>query len=82
MRFVLTCGALCALFFTAAEARTLKQDPPPGGLRPGESVFVDDGSCPIGQIKKVTGGSNRQYAKQGSENKRAGASRTVACVKR
>ena len=32
----------------------VKHDPPEGALWPGEIVFVDDRSCPPGQIKLVT----------------------------
>jgi hypothetical protein len=55
--------AIIVLFVVAAggsaeTAETLKQEPPAGALRPGQIVLVDDGSCPAGQIKQVTGGSN------------------------
>ena len=33
------------------------QDPPPGWLTPGQRVLVEDGSCPAGQIKGVSGGN-------------------------
>jgi Caspase domain len=36
----------------------LKQEPPMGQLREGQIVLVDDGSCPPGQIKEVTGGNH------------------------
>ena len=39
-----------------------KQDPPPHSLPRGFSVLVDDGSCPAGQIKRVTGGMPRKIA--------------------
>ena len=39
-------------------AATLKQEPPMGALREGQVVFVDDGSCPAGQIKRVVGGNH------------------------
>ncbi|TAK49964.1 MAG: hypothetical protein EPO23_01715 [Xanthobacteraceae bacterium] len=40
----------------AASAQTLPhQEPPEGELRLGQRVLVDDGSCPAGQIKQVTG---------------------------
>jgi hypothetical protein len=32
----------------------LKSDPPNGSLQSGTSVLVDDGTCPKGQIKKLT----------------------------
>ena len=36
----------------------LKHEPPMGQLREGETVLVDDGSCPKGQIKEVIGGNH------------------------
>jgi hypothetical protein len=43
---------------TAAGAEVLKRDPPMGALKLGQRVLVDDGSCPPGQIKEVTGGDH------------------------
>lgn len=40
-----------------------KQEPPPGSLKTGEVVIVDDGVCPPGRIKEVTGGTNIQDGK-------------------
>ncbi len=34
--------------------QVLKADPPPNTIQTGTSVLVDDGSCPRGQIKKIT----------------------------
>ena len=53
---------LVSLAFTAALsaiaspalAEVLKREPPMGQLREGQTVLVDDGSCPAGQVKKVT----------------------------
>jgi serine/threonine protein kinase/peptidoglycan hydrolase-like protein with peptidoglycan-binding domain len=36
----------------------VREEPPPGALRAGERVLVDDGTCPPDQIKEVTGGRN------------------------
>lgn len=36
---------------------TLKQEPGSGTLPFGKKVLVDDGSCPQGQIKQITGGN-------------------------
>lgn len=47
------------------------QDPPPGWLTPSQHVLVDDGSCPAGQIKAVSGG-----------NITLGLSREQSCVPR
>ena len=41
-----------------AFAQTLKREPPMGALKEGQRVLVDDGSCPAGQIKEVTGGNH------------------------
>jgi len=60
---------LVSLAFTAALsaiaspalAEVLKREPPLGQLREGQTVLVDDGSCPAGQIKKVTGGNHVSF---------------------
>ena len=49
----------------------LKEDPPPGSLRYEQVVFVDDGTCPSGEVKKLTGG-----------NMQKSIPRQVQCVKR
>ncbi len=54
--------------------RVLPKDPGTG-----EVVFVDDGSCPPGQIKRITGGSNRDY---GTDRRRPGTQREVTCLAR
>jgi hypothetical protein len=41
-----------------AAAEILKQEPPMGQLREGQTVLVDDGTCPAGQIKQVVGGNH------------------------
>jgi hypothetical protein len=33
----------------------LPREPDPGELRLGQRVYVDDGSCPAGQVKEVAG---------------------------
>ncbi|GEC35618.1 hypothetical protein EFR01_57890 [Sinorhizobium fredii] len=43
---------------TSACAQTLTAEPGPGTLASGAKVLVDDGTCPEGQIKQVTGGNN------------------------
>jgi hypothetical protein len=44
----------------AAEAQqrriVLKKEPREGSIRAGRSVLVDDGTCPVGQLKQVTFG--------------------------
>jgi hypothetical protein len=54
--------ALIVLVASASEAGAqqrrivLKHEPPPGSIRSGRAVLVDDGSCPAGQLKLVTFG--------------------------
>jgi len=52
--------------------KVLKMDPPAGTLQTGTSVLVDDGSCPKGQIKKLT--------RVGSMLDREGGFRKQECV--
>ncbi len=48
-----------AVAMTLASCQSvLKAEPPKGGLKTGQKVLVDDGSCPAGQVKQVTGGSS------------------------
>jgi hypothetical protein len=56
MRILILCVAFSCLATDALAQRVLKQEPPLGSLATGKSVLVDDGTCPKGQIKKVTGG--------------------------
>jgi hypothetical protein len=65
-----------AFVIGTVSAATLKQEPPEGALPSGKTVLVDDGSCPAGQIKQVTGGSN---VKNGSKVG-GGAPRLRKCV--
>jgi dienelactone hydrolase len=52
---------LIALVSTAARAQlVLKHEPPPRTVPSGVRVFVDDGSCPSGQIKEIIGGNSRK----------------------
>jgi hypothetical protein len=51
---ILLSGAL--LLAVPAAAQVLPhREPPEGELRLGQRVLVDDGSCPAGQIKQVSG---------------------------
>lgn len=40
----------------AAAQEILRREPAKGALRYGEKVLVDDGRCPRGQVREVTGG--------------------------
>lgn len=42
----------------AAWSQTLTREPPMGALKEGQTVYVDDGRCPKGQVMKVTGGNH------------------------
>jgi hypothetical protein len=57
MRAVLFALAL-VIAQPALAQQILKKEPERGQLRDGETVYVDDGSCPKGQIKAVTAGAN------------------------
>lgn len=54
----MTCGIFFAVATHPVMAEALKQEPAMGQLREGQVVLVDDGSCPAGQIKQVTGGNH------------------------
>jgi hypothetical protein len=55
MRFRFGALIFLTLLSTPAGAQvTLKADPVKDSMMPGMKVFVDDGSCPAGQIKEVT----------------------------
>jgi hypothetical protein len=50
----------------AVNAQILKNEPGDGTLPRGKRVLVDDGSCPTGQIKQVTGGSKVDHIARSS----------------
>ncbi|MDO9404769.1 MAG: hypothetical protein Q7T87_12125 [Polaromonas sp.] len=64
-------AAACWPAAQAADSTILKEMPPDRDLRQGRSVYVDDGTCPAGEVKQVTGG-----------NRDKGIPRRVECVKR
>ena len=41
----------------AFTAQILTAEPPIGQLPPGAKVLIDDGTCPVGQLKQVVGGN-------------------------
>ncbi len=47
-------------------------------LRRGATVLVDDGTCPAGQIKQVSAGSNSNW----NGTSHAGPARQVTCIAR
>ncbi len=72
----------------AAGLPVLAKDPEQGHLRAGQQVLVDDGSCPAGQVKELTGGTNRKCEVDAGvlDTSRChpvtGAHRTSRCVAR
>jgi hypothetical protein len=81
-----TCGLMLCIsaasiaFVGASRAQTiLQKEPGSGMLRSGETALVDDQSCPKGQIKEVTGGTDRKYIK---DIKTAGTPRKRRCIPR
>jgi hypothetical protein len=54
-----------------AASESLKKAPQEGEIRYGKVVYVDDGTCPEGEIKEITGGSREKNIL-----------RQVRCVKR
>lgn len=56
--FAAVVAAAVTMIAGGASAGVLKKEPPMGALREGQVVLVDDGSCPVGQIKEVTGGNH------------------------
>ena len=69
-------GFLITSILSSAFAATVKQEPPMGAMREGQVLFVDDGSCPAGQIKRVVGGN---HTKVGGTKQIV---RTSSCVPR
>jgi hypothetical protein len=70
--FVVTVGFLIS---TPCQSQTkveyLKEEPLKGALPYRKIVYVDDGTCPKGEVKEITGGSQEKSIP-----------RTVRCVKR
>jgi hypothetical protein len=62
-------AAILSLVSASALADMPRQMPKDGVLSPGEVVLVDDGRCPAGEVKQVTGG-----------NKAKNIPREVRCV--
>ena len=68
----LTAFVALSLATTSALAQTFSREQDIPDLRLGQRVMVDDGSCPVGQIKEV----------QGSQMTAAGVFRTRKCIPR
>jgi hypothetical protein len=64
-------GVVLAIPSVTWAVEILKEEPPKNSLPRGKIVYVDDGTCPAGMIKEVTGG-----------NQDRGLPRKVRCIKR
>lgn len=62
---------LTALPLAVGATDVLKNVPKEGEVPTGKVVYVDDGKCPKGEIKEITGGSQQK-----------GIARKTRCVKR
>jgi hypothetical protein len=73
MKALVLPSLVSTLFFGVgcAPVEPLRETPQDRNLAAGKVVFVDDGSCPSGEIKRVTGG-----------NQNKGIPRESVCVQR
>ena len=65
------CLAASSFAQTGRKIEYLKQEPPVGSVPHRKIVYVDDGTCPKGEVKEITGGSQAKSIP-----------RQVRCVKR
>ena len=68
----LPAGLALSLIATVATAQTFSREQDIPDLRLGQRVMVDDGSCPVGQVKEV----------MGSQMTASGVLRTRKCIQR
>jgi hypothetical protein len=69
---VLLVGLCLVVLAAPANAEQVRRESDITDLRLGQRIFVDDGSCPAGQIKQVTG----------AKLSTAGVVRRIVCVAR
>lgn len=69
---LVSAAALAAMAHSAVAEQSLMREGDIVDLRVGQRVFVDDGSCPAGQIKQIVGSKLSQN----------GVVRTRSCVPR
>ena len=60
-------AVVLSLVLAGCQQTMMQSDPPPGTLAYNAKVLVDDGSCPAGQVKQVTGGNNARGIGRKSE---------------
>jgi hypothetical protein len=81
MRSVLMMAATMGMLTGPALAQQiLRAEPPPGKLATGEVILVDDGRCPAGQVREVTG--IRQRTRDSLASADPSATRSRRCVQR
>jgi hypothetical protein len=69
---ILLLGGVGLLASTAATAQQVSREQDIGTLRLGQRIKVDDGTCPAGQVKEISG----------TKMTPAGVARTAKCVPR
>jgi hypothetical protein len=52
---LLGCALTLAMSANAGASQFLSREPADGEVRLGQRVYVDDGSCPGGQVKEIIG---------------------------
>jgi hypothetical protein len=65
------CFATASVAQAERKVEYLKEEPPTGSVPYRKIVYVDDGTCPQGEVKEITGGSQAKSVP-----------RKVRCVKR
>jgi hypothetical protein len=61
----LSLGVVLWMSACSPTVQTLREMPATGTIQNGRIVYVDDGDCPLGQVKEVTGGSLTQGIPRG-----------------
>src|ERR1700730_14465828 len=64
MKYASVLLVVATILSTSSFAQVLKEEPLAGALRGGIKVFVDDGTCPEGQIKEITGANPATRTRQ------------------
>jgi Family of unknown function (DUF6719) len=72
LRIASSCGVLLSLAAVPSFAQQVSREQDIAGLRLGQRVMVDDGTCPAGQVKEVLG----------AQMTPAGIARTSKCIAR
>ena len=78
VKLIFVCGLTLGFSTSAWSIDILKKEPGRGQLKAGNSVYVDDGTCPAGQVSQVSAGAGSGD----SGNAHKSAPRTRRCVPR